>query len=151
MADSNLFPTVEIPSFVDERDSYDTEYRESLTWDLAEGDFKRTAAGRVPYSDGKTAYQIWCIKTVATERGTCLAYADDIGSEMETATMASDRGAVELSIRRTIEEALLVNPRTRSVDGFSFEWDGGSVFVKFTVTGVDDHKFDIETNISADE
>ena len=152
MAETNgLFPTVDIPDFVEEKNNYDTKYRPSPSWDLQKGDFVRNASGKVPMTDGKTAYKLWCIKCVATERTTCLAYADDLGTEMESATRISDRDAVELAIRRTITEALMVNPRTQDVDGFTFRWDGGSVYVSFTVTGVDDEEFDVETKISADE
>ncbi len=149
MADNNLFPVVEIPEFTEQSDSYDTQYHPSLKWDLKEGDFVRTASGRVPRSDGKEGYRIWCVKSVATERLSCLAYADDIGTEMEKAAKEEDRSAVELAIQRTIEEALMVNPRTVKVDGFTFEWSGESVYVSFMVTAVDDQRFTISTAISA--
>jgi len=107
MAEStNLYPSVEVPQIKSESEMYDTEYRPSVQWDLAAGDFKRTAANRVPESDGVEAYKIWCIKTVYTERDSCLAYSTDIGTEMEAAEQESDRKAVELALNRTISEAI---------------------------------------------
>ena len=150
MAETGLFPTVKVPEFIENIDNYDREYKPSLVWDLKAGDFARTASGRVPYSEGKDAFQVWCVKCVATERLTCLAYADDIGSEMESAVKLNDRKAVELAIRRTITEALMVNPRTQSVDEFTFEWEPDSVHVSFYVTGVDNDQFELETDISTE-
>ena len=114
----NLLPTVDVPDFVDEEEDeeYDVDYKPSPMWDLEKGDFVRTAANNVPMNDGYEAYKIWCVKTVSTERYSCLGYSDDHGTETEDITRESDKSTVELSLERTIQEALMVNPRTSSVE-----------------------------------
>ena len=44
-----------------------------------------------------------------------------------------DDTAVELAIERTIEEALMVNPRTESVEDFEFEWEPSVVHEIYSV------------------
>lgn len=102
----NLLPTVDVPDFVDEEEDeeYDVDYKPSPMWDLEKGDFVRTAANNVPMNDGYEAYKIWCVKTVSTERYSCLGYSDDHGTETEDITRESDQSTVELSLERTIQE-----------------------------------------------
>lgn len=152
MADENtsLIPTIEVPDFVEETEEYDTEYRPSLRWDLEKGDFARDGTNRVPRSDGYDAYRVWCVKAVQTERYTCLAYSDDIGSEMEDASKEEDQGAVELAIARTIEETLMVNPRTLTVEGFEFTWEPGAVHVSFAVTAIDEEPFTVDATVEVE-
>lgn len=140
----NLLPTVDVPDFVDEEEDeeYDVDYKPSPMWDLEKGDFVRTAANNVPMNDGYEAYKIWCVKTVSTERYSCLGYSDDHGTETEDITRESDQSTVELSLERTIQEALMVNPRTSSVEEFSFEWGTGRVKVSFIVYSVDGEPFE---------
>lgn len=148
--EKNLIPVVEIPEFTEESEEYDTDYKPSLLWDLERGDFVRTATNKVPRSDGVTAYKVWCVKTVATERYACLAYSDDIGTEMENARQELDRNAVELAIKRTIEEALLVNPRTLSLENFLFRWEPGKVYVSFIVNAREEEPFVVDVAIDAE-
>ena len=148
--DISLIPTIDVPDFVEEIEEYDTEYRPSLKWDLEKGDFVRDGANKVPMSDGLDAYKVWCVKAVQTERYSCLAYSDDIGSEMEDATQEEDHSAVELAIARTIEETLMVNPRTLSVEDFEFSWDGSEVHVSFTVNAIDEEPFTVDATVEAE-
>lgn len=145
----NLLPTIEVPDFVDEEtdEEYDIDFKPSLMWNLEKGDFVRTAANNIPRNDGYEAFKVWCVKTVATERYSCLAYSDDIGTEMEDILTESDRETVELAIERTIQEALSVNPRVSSVEEFSFSWETGHVSVTFTVFSVDGEPFTVDSII----
>ena len=149
MAD-NLFPTVNVPEFTPESDNYDIAYRPSIKWDLIAGDFVRTPSNKVPQSDGVEAYKIWCVKAVYTERYTCLAYSDDMGTEMDDAISYDDENAVELAIQRTITEALMVNPRTVSVENFKFKWNSGHVTVSFTVFSVEEEPFTVDATLDAE-
>lgn len=144
-----LFPVVDIPDFVDEQDAeeYDVDYKTSLMWDLEKGDFVRTATNSIPRNDGYEAFKIWCIKAVATERYSCLAYSDDIGTEMEDILAEPDRESVELAIERTIQEALEVNPRVSSVEEFSFSWETGHISVSFVVYATDGEPFTVDSMI----
>ncbi len=148
--DLSLIPTVDIPDFTEESEEYDTEYRPSLAWDLTKGDFVRTGGNKVPMSRGLDAYKVWCIKAVQTERYTCLAYNDDIGAEIEDARQEEDRRAVELALERTIEETLMVNPRTLSVEDFEFSWEGSEVHLSFTVNAIDEEPFTVDATVEAE-
>ncbi len=149
MAD-NLYPTADIPEFSPESDKYDTTYRPSLQWDLEAGDFVRTLANKVPRSKGTDAYKIWCVKAAYTVRYACLAYSDEMGTEMDYATSYNDRNAVELAIQRTITEALMVNPRTVSVEDFIFAWNKGHVSVRFTVKSVEEEPFTVDATLDSE-
>lgn len=145
----NLIPVVEIPDFVEEgSEDEDVEYHPSVSWDLSTGDFVLNALGVAPRSDGVEAYKIWCRKAVATERFDCLAYSDGLGTEMEAAREAPDRGAVELAIQRTIEEALMGNPRTISVENFTFTWETDYIRVSFLVNAVNGEEFELEIDVN---
>ncbi len=66
---------------------------------------------------------------------------------IEDITRESDQSTVELSLERTIQEALMVNPRTSSVEEFSFEWGTGRVKVSFIVYSVDGEPFTVDSII----
>ncbi|MDE7300421.1 MAG: DUF2634 domain-containing protein [Lachnospiraceae bacterium] len=131
-----LFPVVEVPEFLPESSEYDTEYRRSVKWDPAAGDFVRDGANRMVECGGQEAFAVWCYKIAQTERYHCLAYPDSIGSEMERALDNDDEKTVESMAQRTITEALMVNPRTEAVWDFSFSWDGDNMHCTFKVKGI---------------
>lgn len=143
MADE-LFPVVDLPAYEEENEEFDITYKPSVAWDLEKGDFILDSKGAMKRNEGLEAYKVWCIKAVSTERYSCLAYDNDIGTEMEDALREEDDNAVELAIERTIEEALMANPRTESVGDFVFEWEPQIVLVKFTVYAVYWESFDLE-------
>ena len=145
--ESSFFPVVELPDFEENEDEYDNEYRPSLMWDLKKGDFVLSKSHRMLQSEGLEAYKAWCVKTVATERGSCLAYDDDIGVEMEEALKEENEEAIEMAIESTIEEALMVNPRTESVEDFEFTWGADILNVKFWVTAIEYGEFSMETDL----
>ena len=147
MADNNLYPVVDIPEYEEENEEYDTKYKPSVAWDLEKGDFVCKSPFCMLKSEGLEAYKIWCVKAVSTERYSCLGYDDDIGAEMEDAMKEEDNTAVELAIERTIEEALMLNPRTESVEDFEFSWEPSVVYVKFTVYAIHWEKFDLEVTL----
>ena len=98
----------------------------------------RDGANRLVLCDGKKAYVTWCLKVVMTERCTKLSYSDKIGTEMIDALKQHGTAAVESALERTITEALMVNPLTEYVRGFTFEWHGSdSLGVTFVVKGQD--------------
>jgi hypothetical protein len=67
---------------------------------------------------------------------------------MEEAVRWPDDAAIESAVERTIEEALMVNPRTQSVKGFEFDWtEPGRLIVSFTVTGRDGISFRIGADV----
>lgn len=132
-----LFPVVDVPKFVSEKRNYDTSYRRSVKWDTVAGDFVRDGANRMIECSGTEAFAIWCFKVAQTERYRCLAYPNEIGVEMERAMNNDDEKTVESMVRRTITDALMVNPRTESVRDFEFTWNGDNMQCQFKVKGVD--------------
>ncbi len=126
-----LFPVFDIPE--EDEEEYDTEFKPSIAWDVEKGDFVINTKYQVVKSDGYEAYKIWCMKMVQTERLSCLAYDEDDGVELEGALKESDENAVELEVERTIQEALMINPRTESVENFIFEWKPKALNVSFDV------------------
>lgn len=145
MADNSLLPSVDVPELEEEQSVYDVQYKRSMAWDPDLGDFVRTATGKIAEADGKSAYATWCYKAVQTERYAGLAYPDEIGAEMEAALADDDTETVESMVRRTITEALLVNPRTEVVRDFTFDWDGDEMHCQFHVKGVEfDEDIEIE-------
>lgn len=147
MAEEERRPVIDVPDFTEGGSEYDVSYRPSIAWDLEKGDFVKTSTNKVLRSDGLDAYRTWCVKMIATERYTCLAYSDDIGAEIENAAARPDRETIELALERTIEETLLVNPRTLSVENFVFAWGTDNVQVSFIVNATDEKPFTVDTVI----
>ena len=131
----SLFPAFDMPELSGGGQQYDTRYKRSVRWDYEAGDFAVDGANRMAECDGREAFMAWCFKVCRTERYACLAYPAFIGVEMEAATADGDRKVVESMVRRTITDALKVNPRTEYVGGFSFGWDGDEMHCSFEVKG----------------
>ena len=139
-----LYPVFDVPEVSDEdEEEYDTEYKRSMKWDPAKGDFVRDSTNRVMECSGQEAFMVWCYKIALTERYSCLAYPDEIGTELEDAVCDDDPATVESRMQRTITEALMTNPRTESVDNFVFTWNGDTVSCTFDVVGIDAYKFQV--------
>lgn len=147
MADKVLFPTIDVPGFIAEKETYERAYQYSLKWDARAGDFVCDGTNRMAAAEGIEAYKVWCIKMSQTERYACMAYPRELGVEMEQALKEPAPGAVESAVERTITEALLVNPRTEYVRGFTFEWQGDSLRCAFTVKGIDWEEFSLQVQI----
>lgn len=143
MGDKTLFPVINVPETLDTGAVLDKRYKKSVKWDLEKGDFARDGANNLVETDGIDAYMTWCIKMAQTERYKCLAYPNQIGCEFEEAMKKPSTKACESAIRRTITEALCINPRTEYVRGFEFEWAGDTLRCSFTVKGIDSAEFHI--------
>ena len=146
-----LFPVIDVPELVEDEELYDSQYRSSVKWDFELGDFVRDGANKLVECDGQEAFKVWCVKIVLTERFTCLAYDDDIGTEIEDALQERVYYAVESALERTITEALMVNPRTEYVRDFDFEAEGDELWLSFTVKGVDWDEFPIRVKLKGGE
>ena len=135
MADKNLFPVFDVPEIQTPAPAEEQKYKPSVYFDYAMGDFRLDGANKMVIADGKEAWEQWCIKTVLTERLSCLSYSSDIGTELDDALKQAGIDAVESSLERTITEALMVNPRTEYVRGFEFTWASDGLHCDFTVKG----------------
>lgn len=143
----DLFPVFDIPEVEEDEEEYDTEFKPSIAWDVGKGDFVVDTKHHIVKSDGYEAYKVWCMKMVQTERLSCLAYDEDDGVEIEDALKESDENAVELEVERTIQEALMVNPRTESVENFVFEWKPDTLSVSFDVIPIQWEEFSLSLEL----
>lgn len=133
MSERQLFPVFDLPEIPDDPE-YDERYQSSVYFGFETGDFIRDGANKLVRANGKEAYIQWCMKVIATERETCLAYSSDIGTEFEELDEV-DRESKESEIERTITETLLVHPATEYVRDFSFSYSPGENRVSFLVKG----------------
>lgn len=135
-----LYPVFEVPTEMVEDMTPQTEIPTPLKtpfFDFQSGQTKITARGRPVEAVDHEAYKQWVTKCVLTERYEYLAYSPDFGTEIKAIMRANyPRSITESEIRRTITEALSVDPRTVSVGGFAFEWQGDSVRVTCEVESV---------------
>lgn len=135
-----LYPTFDIPLEMAEDLASQQEVRpdtKAPMLDFSTGNTKMTPTGRPVEAVGVEAYRQWLATCLLTERYEYLAYTTDFGVEIRSITRANlPRDLAESEIRRTITEALSVDPRTVSVGGFVFEWQGDSVWVSFEVDSV---------------
>lgn len=129
-----LYKTFEIPDELNDDVQADDEvtYPSAPLWDFEAGDFVQSG-GRIAMVDGYRAWVQWCVKAVITERATYLVYTDEHGTDLEELSQLATRDEVESQITDTITDALLIDPRTSSVTGFTFEWEGDECRVGFTV------------------
>lgn len=125
----------------DEEDDAEEGYKRSVFFDVEAGDFRMDGAGRMTEASGFEAYMQWCMKAASTQRYACLAYPDEIGTELEEDMQEPTREAVESAVENDIVEALMVNPRTEYVNDFTFDWDGGRLTCSFLVKGKDADAF----------
>lgn len=141
-----LFPVFDVPEITVLTAAKERKYRPSVYFDFSTGDFRRDGSGNMVQADGREAFRQWCLKVAMTERFTCLSYTNDIGTEMIDALAQADRAAVESAIERTINEALMVNPKTQYVRGFTFTWTADNLGCTFYVKGQDweEQKIDME-------
>lgn len=130
-----LFPVFDVPEIKISNPAAEKKYLPSVYFDYDTGDFRSDAAHRMVVSSGREAYCQWCLAAVHTERGSCLAYGQNFGVEMQAALKQPTDALIESEVERTIREALEVNPRTEYVQGFIFARDSDRLSVSFTVKG----------------
>lgn len=138
MAEKQLYPVFEVPDFVAKKNEENRkqQYKPSVYFDYATGDFRLDGAGRMAGASGREAYMQWCIKAVMTERDAFLSYSTKYGAELETSLAQSDRASVEASLERTITEAIMANPKTEYCRDFTFTWpEPDSCDCEFVVKG----------------
>lgn len=112
MAENQLFPVFDLPEIPDNPE-YDERYYPSVYFDFETGDFLRDGAGRMIASAGREAYMQWCLKVASTERLSCLAYSDDIGTEFDDLAEIPDRESRESEIERDDYRGIVGAPSNR--------------------------------------
>lgn len=120
----------------------------SWKFDFAKGDFVRDPTGKVIEVDSYETWVQWCQKAIMTTRYSRIAYSHNYGTEYEDLIgKAYTHDAIESEIKRMTIEALMVNSYTKSVDSFSFTWDGDSVYFSCIVTSILNDTAQINNNI----
>lgn len=135
---ASLFPSFDLPSGFSTLVSEVKVVNPFLScpkFSVETGDFLLDGGGSVLYGSGKDAWILWCLKCLATERHAYLSYPSYLGVEMIAAFAEPDRPSQESAIIRSITEALLADPKGRTVRvfDFSFSWLGEAVSLSFTI------------------
>lgn len=119
MADG-LYPVYDVPKKSSTKEEQQQQYNPSLYFDYETGDFRLDGSNNIVTATGQEAYKQWCIKTILTERHSCLAYSGNIGTEMTKIESQPDYEAQCSDIERQYTEALMANPKTEYVRNFKF-------------------------------
>lgn len=146
----NLFPdgtSFENTSSTNTEDSID--FKGSYLFDFQKGDFVKNPDGTIVRADDLQAYVQWCNKAMASPRYK-LIYSNLYGHEFENLTgNILSHDAIELEIKRMTQEALIVNPRTNSVDNFVFKWSDTNeeVYYTYYVKTIDNNKIELNKTV----
>ncbi|OWA34367.1 hypothetical protein B9G55_18840 [Saccharibacillus sp. O16] len=151
---ANLFPENggffwEDEASTRETDSTTVNFGRSWKFDHERGEFVISPSGRIAEADAREAWVQWCQKAIRTPRYRHVIYSPDYGSELEELLGVDYAHAViESEIERMASEALLADPRTSSVDRFSFAWSGDSCNFNCQVTSVQENVEMIESEVT---
>lgn len=134
----SLYPVFKIPQIIDTEVKQENKNKYSAYFDFVKGDFLQDGTGTILKSTPYDAWVQWCLKTVNTQRWAFLSYSDNVGVEIEEAFRENSKAAIESEIIKTIDEALLADPYSRTVyvKDFKFDWGVDDVSVTLTVKGV---------------
>ncbi len=133
----NLFPTEDISAVSEfsEQDKTTVAYGKSWKFDFDKMEFVVDGGGRIKEADEDEAWIIWCYKALLTARYRYAIYSDNYGSELEEIIGRNyPKEVLQSEIERTVKETLLADPRTASVDNFSFEFLDDGVYFTCEVT-----------------
>lgn len=129
---ANLFPTtgVEDAEYDAQANGSEATYGTTVQFDFEKHEFILSPTGKMKTVDESDAWGEWCVKALCTERFAYLIYSSDYGEEIDTLMGQSKPHAViESEVRRMVKECMMCDPRTASVDEFSFTWiDDGFIF-----------------------
>ncbi|WP_339785714.1 DUF2634 domain-containing protein [Paenibacillus sp. FSL R7-0313] len=128
--------------------SEEVRFGRSWRFDYDAGDFVLTPSGKVAAAGGREAWVQWCIKAVKTPRYRHVIYSRNYGSELEDLVGHGDsRGVMESEITRMVTETLLADPRTDSVDQFTFGWNREQCMFSCRVASVQEEMFILESEV----
>lgn len=132
-----LYPAFEVPSIKDTIKK-DNRQMTSLYFDFEKGDFVLSNTGDIKTATSYDSWVQWCLKTIYTQRWAFMAYGSQTGVELEEAFAQNNRALCESYIQKTVTEALLADPYSRTVRvyDFKFKWGVDSVDLELTVSGI---------------
>lgn len=146
----NLFPTTSgsEEGRANETSANAIRFGRSWRFDYELGDFVLTPTGKIAGCTDTDAWIEWCKKALRTERYTYLAYSRNYGQEFDDLIARGlPRASNESEIARIATETLKTDPRTGSVGGFSFTWEGDRCSFQCEVTSVRGQKTTIDGSV----
>ena len=137
---NNLFPETTEAVEINEQSTL-VKFGKSWRFNFEKGEFELSPTNKITETDDVDAWVEWCRKAVATRRYRYMAYSRNYGHEFEELISRQlSRQGNESEIKRIATETLMVDPRTASVDNFTFEWDGDSVYFTCDIINIRDEK-----------
>ena len=135
---ANLFPDdVSVITADPIEETVEIKFGRSYAFDFAKGDFKVSPSGKVIETEGFDAWVEWCMKAMQTARYRYLIYSRLHGQEFDDLIQRHlTRGGNESEIQRITTETLMRDPRTASVDNFTFNWKDDAVYFECDITSV---------------
>lgn len=151
---SNLFPEgyeneIITPEETKKESTYG--YRNGVSFDYINGDFKRDGKNKILDSDGIESWKSWCINCIMTERYKHLAYNTDFGIETEPVFKAKSKEEAESILTRQITEAIMADPYKRAeyVSDITFNWTApDAVELQVSIQGKEDVTIDVTAYIT---
>lgn len=117
----------------------DASPKKSWRFDFAKGEFVTTPTGKVEETDGIETWVQWCQKALLTDRYRYLVYPRDYGQEFDSLISRHLTEAGDMSeIERITRECLMVHPQTKSVDNFTFNMEGDTMYFTCEITNIYD-------------
>ncbi|WP_019420198.1 DUF2634 domain-containing protein [Paenibacillus sp. OSY-SE] len=147
----NLFPSDiedDWEQETEEPEEQETDFGRSWRFDFEKGDFVMTPTRKVAVADDTAAWVMWCEKAIRTPRYRHLIYSREHGHEFdELIGKGYSRAVIESEIQRIVTETLTVDPRTASVDGFTFAWSGDGCYFTCRIQNVREETETIEGRV----
>lgn len=132
-----LYPTFDAPNLMADERIEDLQDVYAYKFDYEKEKLFVTGTGKAVMGNPVDAYRFWAVKCCLTERYQYPAYSSDFGVEFQRIIEANyPRAITESEIKRTIVESLMVDQRTVTVNGFSFDWSGDSCWINFNLESV---------------
>lgn len=104
-------------------------------WDFDANNFIYDGDGNKILLEGNDALKIWVVKALRTERFRYLAYTWRYGSELQKFIgKVISVGERKAEMKRSIIEALMVNPYIRSIDSIVFSEDRHKRILKVDIS-----------------
>lgn len=128
---ANLFPTDSISNTEDLASAQQFIQKQSYAIDFETMQFIKNPDGTVKLLDELESYMQWCQLAMLTTRKIYMAYSDKFGKDIIGSDL--DKAATELEIKRITQDALMVHPLTKSVDNFTYTWEGNKCFYEYYV------------------
>lgn len=144
---ASIFPDVKVTTLALEVSAQPLSYGRELAFDFAVGEFIRED-GKIKILEGIEALKVWIEKAIRTPRYRIPIYTNSYGCELEGLLSLDIPTAVFKSeVIRVITEALMVNPRIKRVDNFTFEPESDRLRIALRITSIFGDSFEQEIKV----